>query len=158
MKIYSQIVLQFVYPEKLRKLQLVLTKYRIHIAKLSITYKFKFIRDYNATFVRQRILLDQDDPIVQSAIDSQFNDRLLRKADPNKVLKHTSDPTFKSVPNLEICRNFNEGRYTRKHCRYSYICLNCQQNYPTNACQKTQSSTLANANYIPLSSRVSKAD
>lgn len=52
MKIYSQIVLQFAHPEKLRKLQLALTKYQIRIAELSITYKFESIRNYNATFVR----------------------------------------------------------------------------------------------------------
>lgn len=52
MEVYSQIVLQFVHPGKLRKLQLVLAKYRIRMAELSVTYKFKFIRDYNATFVR----------------------------------------------------------------------------------------------------------
>lgn len=80
-------------------------------SKLSVTYKFESVRDYNATFVRQRILLGQDDPVAWSVIDSQFNDRLVRKGVPNEGPRHASGTAFISpTPGLGICHNFNEGR------------------------------------------------
>lgn len=126
MEVYSQIVLQFAHPTQLRKLQRALAKYRIRLAELSATYKFESVREYNATFLRQRILLGQDDPIAWSVIDSEISDRLVRKAGSNETPKHASGAAFKSLPHgLGICHNFNEGRCTREHCKYSHICLNC---------------------------------
>ena len=62
MEVYGQIVLHFAHLSLLPKLQLALAKYRIRLANLSVTYKFESARDYNAIFMRQRILLGQDDP------------------------------------------------------------------------------------------------
>ena len=42
-------------------LQQSLSQYRVRLIKISVIYKFDSIRAYNATFIRTRILLNQDD-------------------------------------------------------------------------------------------------
>lgn len=105
---------------------------------MSVVYKFEFIRAYNATFMRTRILLGQDDAGAWTLDSRQYSDLLIRKPGLNEANKASSSVAPRSHPSgLDICRNFNEGRCTRDHCKYSHICLNCQQNHPVNAYQKT---------------------
>lgn len=91
-EVYGQIVLHFAYPSLIPKLQLALAKYQIRLADLSVTYKFESVRDHNATFMRQRILLGEDDPAAWSVIDSQFNDD-----------RPSEGPKYASNISLRIC-------------------------------------------------------
>ncbi len=88
----------------------------------------------------------------QSSSDSEEGDS------PMVSFLHTEGgpvgPKSSSSRGPFICRNFNKGRCTREHCKYSHICLNYQHDHPVNTCSKTHSAT----NQIPLKNRISKAE
>ena len=63
MEIYGQIVLHFSAKSLLDPLQQSFSQYRVRLLEMSVIYKFDSIRAYNATFMRTRILLGQDDPV-----------------------------------------------------------------------------------------------
>ena len=63
LEIYGQIVLHFSAKSLLDPLQQSLSQYRVRLIEMSVIYKFDSIRAYNATFIRTRILLGQDDPV-----------------------------------------------------------------------------------------------
>ena len=127
LEIYSQIVLHFSAVSLLSPLQQSLSQYRVRLIEMSVVYKFDSIRAYNATFMRTRILLGQDDAAAWALENRQCCDLLVRKTSLNEVNKASlSLPSRSYSSDLDICRNFNEGRYTREHCKYSHICSNCQ--------------------------------
>ena len=89
---------------------------------MSVVYKLDSIRIYNATFIRTRILLGQDDAAAWALENRQCYDLLVRKTSLNEASKSSSSMAPRVYPlGLNICRNFNEGRCTREHCRYSHI-------------------------------------
>ena len=53
-------MVSFLYHEE-DPLQQSLSQYRVRLIEMSVIYKFDSIRVYNATFIRTRILLGQDD-------------------------------------------------------------------------------------------------
>lgn len=155
LKIYGQIVLHFSAKSLLDPLQQSFSQYRVRLLEMSVIYKFDSIRAYNATFMRTRILLGQDDPVAWSLEDRRCCDLLVRKMGLGETSKATANVASKSFPSQGICINFNNGKCTREQCKYSHICSNCQQNHPANTCQKA--STAASAtNLTPLGNRVSR--
>lgn len=64
LEVYNQILLHFSAKALLNSLQQSLSQYRVRLLKMSVIYKFDFIRMYNAAFMRARILLDQNDVTV----------------------------------------------------------------------------------------------
>lgn len=52
---------------------------------MSVVYKFEFIRAYNATFMRTRILLGQDDAGAWTLDSRQYSDLLIRKPGLNEA-------------------------------------------------------------------------
>ena len=158
MEIYGQVILHFSKDSKLDPLQRALSQYRVRLIEMSVIYKFDSIRNYNATFMRTRILFGQDDPATWILEDRRCCDLLVRKVGPGETTKPTLNVAPKSFPSgLGICRNFNEGKCTREQCRYSHICLNCQQNHAANTCQKTSAAASA-TNLTPLGHRVSRPE
>ncbi len=157
-EVYGQAVCYYAVPTVALRLQEALSDYRVRLAELSIHYKFDSIRAYHHAFMNTRIITAQDDPIAWSIEDRRCNDLLVRKLPPMTNNKPYSGgpvgPKSSSSGGPFICRNFNEGRCTREHCKYSHICLNCQHDHPANTCSKTHSAT----NQIPLGNRISKAE
>ena len=157
LEVYGQIILHFSHALLLGQLQQALPEYRCRLMEMSVTYKFDSIREYNATFLRTRILLGQDDPTAWAVEDRRSNDRLVRKIGLNEGVKSSPSTATKSASS-GICRNFNEGKCTRDQCRYSHICLNCQHNHPTNTCPKPHTTNSTSANCTPLGNQISKAE
>ena len=158
LEIYGQIVLHFSNSFLLGPLQEALSKYRVRLIEMSVIYKFDSIKAYNATFMRTRILRGQDDPVAWAREDRLCCDLLVRKLGLNETSKAPMNSASKSSSSGQgICRNFNEGRCTREQCKYSHICLICQQSHPANACQRPHTAASA-ANTIPLGNRVSRPE
>ena len=158
LEIYGQIVLFFSIKGWREPLQESLSQYRVRLIEMSVIYKFDSIRAYNATFMRTRILLGQDDHKAWALEDRRCYDLLVRKVGLNEASKsHSGVAAKSSSPGQGICRNFNDGKCTRDQCKYSHICSTCQHNHPANTCQKT--STAASAtNLTPLGHRVSRPE
>ena len=159
MEIYGQIVLHFSNSAILGPLQEALSKYRVRLIEMSVIYKFDSIKAYNATFIRTRILLGQDDPQAWAREDGHCRDLLMRKLAPSEISKPPTNSTFKSSSlGQGIYRNFNKEECAREYYKYSYSCLNCQQpGHPASACERPQTMTSA-ANIIPLRNRVSRPE
>ena len=158
MEVYGQIVLHFSARNLLGPLQQAFSQYRTRLIEMSVIYKFDSIRAYNATFMRTRILLGQDDPVHWALEDRRCCDLLVRKMGPTEASKAPASGTSKSFPSgHNVCRNFNEGKCTRDQCKYSHTCLNCQQNHPANTCHKASTAVSA-SNLTPLGNRVSRPE
>ena len=84
LEIYGQIVLHFSARSLLGPLQQSLSQYRVRLIEMSVIYKFDSIRAYNATFMRTRILLGQDDSAAWALEDRRCCDLLVRKVGLHK--------------------------------------------------------------------------
>ena len=156
--VYAMAVIYFAEPFKRLQLTWALEEYRYRLADYSYAYKFDSVREYNYAFMTARILEGQDDVVEWRKEDQRCTLLLRLKTSSNEATKPPSGYAAKSaLSGYRICRNFNEGRCTREHCKYSHICLNCQHNHPSNTCQKAQTSASA-ANSVPLGSRVSRPE
>lgn len=131
-------------------------EYRYRLPEYSYSYKFDSLREYNYAFMIARILGGQDNALAWRTEDQRCTILLRLKTSSNEATKPSAGYATKSaLPGHGVCRNFNEGRCTREHCKYSHICLNCQQAHPASTCQKAQTSASA-ANTTPLRNRISR--
>ena len=156
--VYAVAVIYYSRSSARLELAMALEEYRYRLAEYSYAYKFDSLREYNYAFMTARILEGQDDALAWRAEDQRCHILLRLKTSSNEATKPPVGNAAKSVPpGYGICRNFNEGRCTREHCKYSHICLNCQQAHAANTCQKTQTAASA-ANSTPLGNRVSRPE
>ena len=156
--VYAMAVIYYAMPSVKLDLTWALEEYRFRLADYSYSYKFDSLKEYNYAFMRARISEGQEDTLAWRTEDHRCTIYLRLKASPNEATKtpqgHVAKPTLTSNG---VCRNFNEGRCTREHCKYSHICLNCQQAHPASAYYKAQTSASA-ANTTPLGNRVSRPE
>lgn len=151
-------VIYYAQPSARLELTWALEEYRYRLADYSYANKFDSLREYNYAFMTARILEGQDNALAWRTEDQRCTILLRLKTSPNEATRPSAAYVAKSaLPGHGVCRNFNEGRCTREHCKYSHICLNCQQNHPANTCQRTQTSASA-ANTISLGNRVSRPE
>ena len=154
-RVYVMAVVYYARESVKFELTWALEDYRFRLAQYSYAYKFDSVRDYNHAFMNARRHEGQDDPLAWRTEDPRCSMLLRLKINPNEATKPSA--TKQTPSGYGICRNFNEGRCTREHCRYSHICLNCQQSHPANACQRPQTTGSA-ANATPLGNRVSRPE
>ena len=156
--VYAVSIIWYAEPSNKLDLTMALEEYRYRLAEYSYSYKFDSLREYNYGFMTARILEGQEDAKAWRTEDQRCHMVLRLKLSPNETTRPPVGNAAKSVPpGHGICRNFNEGRCTREHCKYSYICLNCQQGHPANTCQRPQTTASA-ANTTPLGNRVSRPE
>ena len=156
--VYAMAVIYYAQPSARLELTWALEEYRYRLADYSYANKFDSLREYNYAFMTARILEGQDNALAWRTEDQRCTILLRLKTSPNEATRPSAAYVAKSaLPGHGVCRNFNEGRCTREHCKYSHICLNCQQNHPANTCQRTQTSASA-ANTISLGNRVSRPE
>ena len=147
--VYAMAVIYYAQPSAKFELTWALEEYRNRLADYSYSYKFDSLKEYNYAFMRARISEGQEDALAWRTEDYRCIIHLRLKTGPNEAIKPPGGYAAKStLPGYGICRYFNEGRCTRERCKYSHICLNCQQNHSANTCQKPQTSASA-ANSIP---------
>lgn len=153
--VYASAIIWFARESVRLELTMALEEYRYRLAEYSYVYKFDSLREYNYAFMTARTLEGPDDPLAWRTEDPRCSILLRLKVSPQEATRPSAPKS--ALPGHGVCRNFNEGRCTREQCRYSHICLNCQQNHPANTCQRPQTSASA-ANTTPLGNRVSRPD
>ena len=153
--VYAMAVIYYAKESVRLDLTWALEEYRYRLADYSYAYKFDSLREYNYAFMTARILEGQEDPLAWRTEDPRCSILLRLKTSPNEAARPSAAKS--SIPGYGICQNFNQGRCTREQCKYSHICLRCQQNHPANTCQKAQTSASA-ANTTPLGNRVSRPE
>ena len=122
--VYAMAVIFFADESTRLDLTLALEEYRYRLANYSFAYKFDSLREYNYSFMNARRIEGQDKPMAWRTEDQRCFMQLRLKASPQEAAKPSAPRNVSS--GYGICRNFNEDRCTREHCKYRYICLNCQ--------------------------------
>ena len=151
-------VIYYAQPSAKLELTWALEEYRFRLIEYSYSYKFDSLKEYNYAFMKARISEGQENTVAWRTEDHRCTILLRLKTSPNEAARPSQGHAAKStLPGNGICRNFNEGHCTREHCKYSHICLKCQQAHPANTCYKAQTSASA-ANTTPLGNRVSRPE
>ena len=151
--VYAMVIVFYAKESAKFELTWALEDYRFGLAEHS--YKFDSLCNYNYAFMNARRHEGQENPVAWRTEDPRCSMLLRLKASPHEAPKPSASKS--ATPGYGVCRNFNQGRCTRAHCKYSHICLNCQQNHPANACQRPQTTASA-ANTTPLGNRVSRPE
>lgn len=107
----------------------------MHHKEHSYLYKFDSLCNYNYAFMNARRHEGQEDPVAWRTEDPRCSMLLRLKASPHEAPKPSASKS--ATAGYDICRNFNEGRYIREHCKYSYTCLIYQQNHPVNIYERS---------------------
>lgn len=151
-------VIYYAQPSAKLELTWALEEYRFRLIEHSYSYKFDSLKEYNYAFTKARISEGQENAVAWRTEDHRCTILLRLKTSPNEATRPSQGHAAKStLPGNGICRNFNKGRCTREHCKYSHICLKCQQADPANTCYKAQTSASA-ANTTPLGNQVSRPE
>ena len=128
--VYAMAVIYFAQPSARFDLTWALKEYRYRLIDYSYSYQFNSLKQYNYAFMRARIGEGQENATAWRTEDHRCVIYLRLKVSPNESMKPSQDQGTKSTPpGYGVCRNFNDGRCTREHCKYTHIYLNCQQNY-----------------------------